>query len=61
MYGMSHPDAGLAMIQIPYVFGTGTDPKDLSQTARSPIRLSPNHSHTVFRVDCAGLKAETTY
>src|ERR1700720_1051561 len=28
----------------------GTDPKELSQTAKSPIRLDPDHSSTVFRV-----------
>src|SRR5438552_17124765 len=39
----------------------GTNPKDLSQTAKSPIRLNPNHSYTVFRVRVAGLKSKTTY
>ena len=39
----------------------GTDPKDLSQTAESPIRLNPGHSHAVFRVRMYGLKADTTY
>src|SRR5882762_8257544 len=28
----------------------GTDPKNLNQTATSPIRLNPDHPHTVFRV-----------
>src|SRR5882762_10171303 len=28
----------------------GTDPAKLSQTAKSPIRLNPGHSYTVFRV-----------
>ena len=28
----------------------GTNPKDLSQTAKSPIRLNPGHASTVFRV-----------
>src|SRR5260370_9510663 len=26
----------------------GTDPKNLSQTAKSPIRLNPTHSSTIF-------------
>src|SRR6201997_2433811 len=34
----------------------GTDPTKLSQTAKSPIRLNPGHSHTVFRVRMDGLK-----
>src|SRR5882757_135227 len=29
----------------------GSDPKDLSQTAKNSIRLNPNHSSTVFRVN----------
>src|SRR6266850_5673694 len=28
----------------------GTDPKDLSQTAKNPITLNPAHPTTVFRV-----------
>src|SRR6266404_2636552 len=39
----------------------GTNPKDLSQTAKSPIRLNPGHSETVFRVRLDGLKSKTTY
>src|SRR6266403_3537116 len=39
----------------------GTDPKELSQTAKSPIRLNPGHSYTVFRVRMDGLKPRTTY
>jgi cytochrome c peroxidase len=39
----------------------GTDPRKLSHTARSPIRLNPGHSYTVFRVRMDGLKPETTY
>src|ERR1700749_4498616 len=39
----------------------GMDPKNLSQTARSPIRLNPSHSSTVFRVRMVGLKPGTTY
>jgi phosphodiesterase/alkaline phosphatase D-like protein len=39
----------------------GTDPRDLSQTAKSPIRLNPSHSDTVFRVRIDGLKSKTTY
>ena len=39
----------------------GTNPKDLSQTAKSPIRLNPGHSETVFRVRIEGLRPGTTY
>ena len=39
----------------------GTDPKKLSQTAKSPIRLNPSHSYTVFRVRMDGLRPRTTY
>jgi len=39
----------------------GTDPRDLSQIAKSPIRLNQSHSNTVFRVRMDGLKPETTY
>jgi Purple acid Phosphatase, N-terminal domain len=39
----------------------GTNPKDLNQTAKSPIRLNPAHSDTVFRVRIQGLQAGTTY
>lgn len=39
----------------------GTDPKDLRQTAKSPIRLNLNHPDTVFRVRIEGLKPATTY
>ena len=39
----------------------GTNPKDLSQTAKSPIRLNPGHSDTVFRVRIEGLQPGTTY
>jgi phosphodiesterase/alkaline phosphatase D-like protein len=39
----------------------GTDPKKLNQTAKSPIRLNPGHSYTVFRVRMDGLKPRTTY
>ena len=39
----------------------GTDPKNLSETAKSPIRLNPEHSSTVFRVRMPGLKQRTTY
>src|SRR3982074_2285926 len=28
----------------------GTDPKNLSQTAKNPIRLNPEHPSTIFRV-----------
>jgi len=39
----------------------GTNPKELSQTAKSPIRLNPGHSDTVFRVRMDDLKPRTTY
>ena len=39
----------------------GTDPTKLNQTAQSPIRLNPGHSHTVFRVRMGGLNPGTTY
>ena len=39
----------------------GTDPKNLSQTAKNPIRLNPHHPTTVFRVRMEGLKPGTTY
>jgi phosphodiesterase/alkaline phosphatase D-like protein len=39
----------------------GTDPKDLSQTAKNPIRLNQGHSHTIFRVRIDDLQPRTTY
>jgi hypothetical protein len=39
----------------------GTNPKNLSETARSPIRLNPGHSYTIFRVRIGDLKPRTTY
>jgi phosphodiesterase/alkaline phosphatase D-like protein len=39
----------------------GTNPMKLKQTAKSPIRLNPGHSYTVFRVRIDGLKPRTTY
>jgi phosphodiesterase/alkaline phosphatase D-like protein len=39
----------------------GTSPKELSQTAKSPIRLNPSHSYTTFRVRMEDLKPGTTY
>jgi hypothetical protein len=39
----------------------GTSPNDLTQTARSPMRLNPGHSETVFRVIMDGLQLRTTY
>ena len=39
----------------------GTHPKELSQTAKSPIRLNPGHSYTVFRVRMDDLTPRTTY
>ena len=39
----------------------GTDPNDLSQTAKNHIRLNQSHPETVFRVRMDGLKPSTTY
>ncbi|SRR6266700_5857948 len=39
----------------------GTDPHGLTETAKSPIRLNPEHASTVFRVRLDNLKARTTY
>src|SRR6202008_3125676 len=39
----------------------GTDPKNLNQTAKNPIRLNPYHSSTVFRVNLYDLPPKTTY
>jgi hypothetical protein len=39
----------------------GTDPKNLSQTAKSPLRLDQGHPETIFRVRMTGLTPRTTY
>jgi phosphodiesterase/alkaline phosphatase D-like protein len=39
----------------------GTSPTNLNETAKSPIRVNPNHPYTVFRVRLEGLKPRTTY
>ncbi|SRR6266481_4648105 len=39
----------------------GTDPKALSQTAKSQIRVNRDHPETIFRVRLDGLKTRTTY
>ena len=39
----------------------GTDPKNLNQTAKSPIRLNPDHPSTIFRVRIDDVKPRTTY
>jgi len=39
----------------------GANPKEISQIAKSPIRLNQNHSYTVFRVRVDGLVSGTTY
>jgi hypothetical protein len=39
----------------------GTNPKELSQTAKSHIRLNRNHPYTIFRVRVEGLTPRTTY
>jgi len=39
----------------------GTDPKNLTQTAKSHIRLNQTHPYTVFRVRIEDLPPKTTY
>ena len=39
----------------------GANPRSLSETAKSPIRLNPGHSYTIFRVRVDDLKPGTTY
>jgi phosphodiesterase/alkaline phosphatase D-like protein len=39
----------------------GTDPKDLSETAKSEVRVNRGHRETMFRVRMNGLKPRTTY
>jgi hypothetical protein len=39
----------------------GTDPEDLSQTAKGHIRLNRTHPETIFRVRMVDLKPQTTY
>ncbi len=39
----------------------GKNPADLSQSAKSHIRLNQGHAQTVFRVRVAGLEPHTTY
>ena len=39
----------------------GTNRRDLSQTAKSHIRLNRTHPETIFRVRIPGLKPQTTY
>ncbi len=39
----------------------GTDPSNLNQVARSPLRLNRNHLDTIFRVRVLGLKPQTNY
>jgi len=39
----------------------GTDPKELSEMAKSHIRLNRAHPETIFRVRVGGLKPKTTY
>src|SRR6202045_4625374 len=38
----------------------GRDPNNLSQTAKNSIRLNPDHSSTVFRVNLYDLPPKTT-
>jgi hypothetical protein len=39
----------------------GTDPNSLIETAKSPIRLNPDHSLTVFRVRLDNLRSQIAY
>jgi len=39
----------------------GSDPNNLSQTAKNSIRLNPYHSSTVFRVNLYDLPPKTTF
>jgi phosphodiesterase/alkaline phosphatase D-like protein len=39
----------------------GTDPRNLNQTAKNPIRLNHSHQYTTFRVRIEGLQPRTTY
>ena len=39
----------------------GTDPKNLTQTAKSHIRLNQDHPYTVFRVRLDDLPPKTTF
>ena len=39
----------------------GTDPKELSQTAKNHIRLNQGHPETIFRAGLDHLEPETTY
>jgi hypothetical protein len=39
----------------------GTNPKELSQTAKSPNRLNRSHPNMIFRVRVPDLKPKTTY
>ena len=39
----------------------GTNPRELTQTAKSHIRLNRSHSYTIFRVRVDGLAPRTTY
>jgi len=39
----------------------GTDPRELSHVAKSPVRLNRSHPETIFRVRVEGLKPQTIY
>src|SRR3989449_4857246 len=39
----------------------GTDPRNLGQMAKNPIRLNQGHQYTTFRVRIEGLRPRTTY
>ena len=53
---MDHHQPGEATTTITAVAHYGTDPKDLSQTAKNHIRLNHGHPETIFRVRMEGLK-----
>jgi len=43
------------------VVSYGTNPKELSETAKSEVRINRGHPETMFRVRVVGLKPRTTY
>src|ERR1700747_2634409 len=49
-------------LALPHAFvHYGKDPKNLSETAKNSIRLNPDHSSTVFRVNLYDLPPKTTF
>jgi hypothetical protein len=43
------------------IMHSGRDPKSLIETAKSPIRLNPDHASTVFCARLDNLEPQTTY